>query len=243
MDRRQGERRDPNSLHNYIYCHADPSDRVDPTGYADIGFAGFAPDIVTPQGWPATPEIVAYAYRQDTGIACFGFSPSEEEQLRAAVKIAMQMASEAVESMKDVTYDNVTGRYVRWFGERDEYRIKAVKRVWDRVEAALKYDFLKFEAHQPRYFTSDRNYMGNSIIDSRNMFCLRVGDGSEGFWTAPLRGEDSKAGTIIHEISHMYASTHDHAYGTIDCKHLAVDEPKKAVDNADSYEFFAEFGK
>lgn len=62
------------------------------------------------------------------------------------------------------------------------------------------------------------------------------------FWNAPLTGTDSKAGTLIHEMSHFnaVASTDDWAYGQSAAKALAISDPTKALDNADSHEYFAE---
>lgn len=62
------------------------------------------------------------------------------------------------------------------------------------------------------------------------------------FWSAPATGTDSKAGTLVHEMSHftVVAGTDDHAYGQTAAKTLAVSNPALAVDNADSHEYFAE---
>lgn len=62
------------------------------------------------------------------------------------------------------------------------------------------------------------------------------------FWSAPPTGTDSKAGTLIHEMSHftVVADTDDHAYGQAACKALANSNPAAARDNADSHEYFAE---
>ncbi|WP_342376489.1 M35 family metallo-endopeptidase [Myxococcus stipitatus] len=62
------------------------------------------------------------------------------------------------------------------------------------------------------------------------------------FWPAPPTGTDSKAGTLIHEMSHftVVADTDDHAYGQSACKTLANSNPARARDNADSHEYFAE---
>ncbi|HWU86808.1 MAG TPA: M35 family metallo-endopeptidase [Kofleriaceae bacterium] len=62
------------------------------------------------------------------------------------------------------------------------------------------------------------------------------------FWQAPLSGTDSKGGTLIHEMSHfnVVASTDDWAYGQSAAKSLAISDPSKALDNADSHEYFAE---
>lgn len=62
------------------------------------------------------------------------------------------------------------------------------------------------------------------------------------FWTAPTTGTDSKAGTLVHEMSHfnVVAATDDWAYGQSAAKSLAISNPTKALDNADSHEYFAE---
>ena len=62
------------------------------------------------------------------------------------------------------------------------------------------------------------------------------------FWNAPNLGIDSKAGTLVHETSHftVVAGTSDYAYGTSACQRLATSNPKKAINNADSHEYFAE---
>jgi peptidyl-Lys metalloendopeptidase len=51
-----------------------------------------------------------------------------------------------------------------------------------------------------------------------------------------------QGGTLIHESSHftINGGTVDDAYGQSDCELLAKSNPKLAVDNADSHEYFAE---
>jgi peptidyl-Lys metalloendopeptidase len=63
------------------------------------------------------------------------------------------------------------------------------------------------------------------------------------FWSAPDSGTDSKFGVLIHEVSHEVAGTDDHAYGETNCKNLAINDSGKAVDNADSHEYFSEHFK
>jgi peptidyl-Lys metalloendopeptidase len=62
------------------------------------------------------------------------------------------------------------------------------------------------------------------------------------FWQAPLSGTDSKGGTLVHEMSHfdVVAGTDDHAYGQSAAKSLAISDPTRALNNADSHEYFAE---
>jgi peptidyl-Lys metalloendopeptidase len=62
------------------------------------------------------------------------------------------------------------------------------------------------------------------------------------FWSAPATGTDSKAGTLVHETSHftVVAGTQDYAYGQSACRSLAISNPTRARNNADSHEYFAE---
>jgi peptidyl-Lys metalloendopeptidase len=57
-----------------------------------------------------------------------------------------------------------------------------------------------------------------------------------------VTGTDSRAGTLIHEMSHfdVVTDTDDWAYGQAACKRLAKRSPTRALDNADSHEYFAE---
>ena len=57
-----------------------------------------------------------------------------------------------------------------------------------------------------------------------------------------LTGTDSKAGTLIHEMSHftVVAGTDDYVYGQAGAKNLAITNPNNAVNNADNHEYFAE---
>jgi peptidyl-Lys metalloendopeptidase len=65
----------------------------------------------------------------------------------------------------------------------------------------------------------------------------------EAFWTAPNAGGfDTKAGTLIHELSHFsnLCGTNDWVYGVNGARNLAITNPSRAVSNADNYEYFSE---
>ena len=49
-------------------------------------------------------------------------------------------------------------------------------------------------------------------------------------------------GTLVHEMSHftVVAGTDDWAYGQSAAAALAVSNPARAIENADSHEYFAE---
>ena len=59
------------------------------------------------------------------------------------------------------------------------------------------------------------------------------------FFSAPDRGDDTKKGTVLHELTHMILNTEDHVYGQEEAMKLAA-TPQRALENADSYEYFVE---
>jgi peptidyl-Lys metalloendopeptidase len=89
-----------------------------------------------------------------------------------------------------------------------------------------------------RYATVTNHFTAISVYPNQpyKIYLCRV------FWQAPLSGTDSKAGTLIHEMSHfdVVAGTDDVVYGQTGAKALAIDDPNLAITNADSHEYFAE---
>jgi peptidyl-Lys metalloendopeptidase len=69
---------------------------------------------------------------------------------------------------------------------------------------------------------------------------LSIANYCPSFFSLPDNGTDSKWGTILHELSHGYGGTVDHAYGQARCRQLAVFAPHLAVENADSYQYYLE---
>jgi hypothetical protein len=57
----------------------------------------------------------------------------------------------------------------------------------------------------------------------------------------PATGEDSRAGTITHEMSHftIIGGPRDHAYGTVRCKALARRSAALALTSAANFELWA----
>ena len=55
-------------------------------------------------------------------------------------------------------------------------------------------------------------------------------------------GTGTRAGTLIHEISHftVVADTEDHCYSRRACAAMALSAPGDALTNADSYQYFVE---
>ena len=62
------------------------------------------------------------------------------------------------------------------------------------------------------------------------------------FYKTDYSGYNSKPGVLIHESTHFRATgdTEDYAYGFLEARKLAIDNPDLAVKNADNYEYYAE---
>ena len=61
------------------------------------------------------------------------------------------------------------------------------------------------------------------------------------FWQSPLTGTDSKAGPLIHKMSHftVVAGKDDYIYGQAGTKCLTINNPSQTINNADNHEYFA----
>jgi peptidyl-Lys metalloendopeptidase len=124
-------------------------------------------------------------------------------------------------------------RYTTWFGAYTSQRYSTVRQHFVDIDAALDQNAGQIKIN----CGCNQNYYAY-VYPTRpyEIFVCRV------FWTAPLTGTDSKAGTLIHETSHfnVVAGTDDHVYGQAGAKSLAISDPAAAIDNADSHEYFAE---
>lgn len=124
-------------------------------------------------------------------------------------------------------------RYVTWFGVLDATRYNLVKTHFTNVLTAV-------DTANPMHFDctcTDAGVYAYVYPDSPYEIYL-----CGAFWSAPTTGTDSKAGTLIHEITHftVVAGTDDYAYGQTAAKALAISNPAQAVMNADSHEYFSE---
>lgn len=122
-------------------------------------------------------------------------------------------------------------RYTTWFGLYNSSRYSTATSHFSAIKTAMDSAPVTFDCGCKKnyyaYVYPARPYV---------IYLCRV------FWAAPLTGTDSKAGTLIHEMSHFnaVASTNDYVYGQSGAKSLAISDPNKAVNNADNHEYFAE---
>lgn len=120
-------------------------------------------------------------------------------------------------------------RYVEWFGAHTTVRFNKVKLNYTAVKTRMEtiqftYDLTGSGCGSGVFAYT---YKGTSTI----WFC-------DQFWAASATGTDSKAGTVLHEHTHSDASTDDNVYGQASCRAMAINQPNKAIANADSHEYY-----
>jgi peptidyl-Lys metalloendopeptidase len=137
----------------------------------------------------------------------------------------------ASDSLNYLTSGATGARYTTWFGAYTSARYSTAKSHFTNIKNAMDTASMNFDCGcKKRYYA----YVYPN--QPYNIYLCSV------YWQAPAKGTDSKAGTLIHETSHfsIIAGTDDWVYGQAGAKNLAITDPNKAVDNADSHEYFAE---
>ena len=123
--------------------------------------------------------------------------------------------------------------YTTWFGVYTNARAKKVKKVCNKCRKGLKNNAVTYVINPSRCqsnwnaFTSKGSKTVNlcPAYHGKGVFCVSSG--------AP-----TKEGILAHEWTHAFGRTDDNAYGETANKNLARTNPDKAVNNADTYEYW-----
>jgi peptidyl-Lys metalloendopeptidase len=156
-------------------------------------------------------------------------SATQQSQIATAVTNATAYATNASAYLGA----NKPGpRYTTWFGAYNAGRYSTVASHFTAITAAFNTANLVVDC-------SCRKKTTYAYVFANQPYKIYV---CGAFWSAPVTGTDSKAGTLVHEMSHftVVAGTDDWAYGQPAAKSLAISNPAQAIDNADSHEYFAE---
>lgn len=155
---------------------------------------------------------------------------SEQTTISQAVNNATSYSSNSLSYLNGKLWNTVGPRYTTWFGAADSGRFNTVKSHFTNITSAFNTAPIVVDCS-----CSDSYY---AYVYKNQPYKIYV---CNAFWSAPATGTDSKAGTLVHEMSHftVVADTDDWAYGQTAAKKLAK-RPTKAIDNADSHEYFAE---
>jgi peptidyl-Lys metalloendopeptidase len=155
-------------------------------------------------------------------------STSRQSDLNTARNNAVTYSSGANSYLQAGT---VGSRYTTWFGTYQSSRYSTVRSHFVSILDAMDNASVTFSCT-----CTDSAY---AYVYSNQPYTIYL---CNAFWSAPALGTDSKAGTLVHEMSHfnVVAGTSDYAYGQTAAKRLASTNPKRAINNADSHEYFAE---
>jgi peptidyl-Lys metalloendopeptidase len=203
--------------------------------YATTGMRPAAGTLASPPAaiWidgrlPRGAQAPAKQAASSGGLEFSKCSNAQQEQLAAAVDAGRSMTVDAHAYMTAATGGP---RYGTWFGASDVGRATSVSTHFTAIRDAFETKPLKIDCGcTASYF---------AYVYPAQPYTIYV---CKAFWTAPLTGTDSRGGTLLHELSHfdVVAATDDHVYGQQGAAELARSDPARAVNNADSHEYFGE---
>ncbi|KAF9459386.1 deuterolysin M35 metalloprotease [Collybia nuda] len=173
----------------------------------------------------------------DSGIGAqatfVGCSASQQNVINAVATAAKTYVFNAISYLEAHTVP--TPRFITWFGAFQTTRYNAVLSNFNSL-TTRGYEFTGWEYDCTQVACNPGDYAIVVPNDYGVVYLCSL------FWTAPLTGKNSQAGTLVHEGTHFLATagTKDFALGQPACQALALANPNQAVNNADSYEYFAE---
>jgi peptidyl-Lys metalloendopeptidase len=137
--------------------------------------------------------------------------------------------------------------FTRWFGKYNTKSAEIVRRNVKSIVGAIRTGAVTTECVNVgvglcdkdtyAFVNSDSHYLVNLCPKFFEMPTMKDLDDFE-----ISEGNGTRAGTIIHEISHftIVAATEDICYARDVCAEMAIDAPLDAIMNADSYQYFVE---
>lgn len=177
-----------------------------------------------------TESLAAKGPAPDPSLGPLSFTKCTTTQ-QATVTQAISAASTMATGANSYMGGSLGARYTKWFGAADTARINKVKANFAAIKGAFDSQPITVDCGcKKTYF---------AYVYPNQPYTIYV---CKAFWTAPMTGTDSKGGTLVHEMSHFTATagTDDWVYGQSGAASLAISDPSKAIDNADSHEYFSE---
>ncbi|MEW6981667.1 M35 family metallo-endopeptidase [Colwelliaceae bacterium 6471] len=158
-------------------------------------------------------------------------SNAQKTDIVSALAAADQIANDSVAYLNSHSANNTSARYETWFGAATSARYNTAVAHFDAINDAID--------NQPVAFDCSCKKSYFAYVYPTQPYKVYL---CSAFWNANELGTDSRAGTIIHELSHFnaVAGTDDVVYGQSGAKSLATSNPDQALNNADSHEYFAE---
>ncbi len=164
----------------------------------------------------------------EAGLTYSQCSASQQTSIASAMTAAKTMANGATAYLNAGTAGT---RYTKWFGSYNATRYTTVKSHFTAIKDALD--------NKPVVVDCSCKESYYAYVYPTQPYKIYV---CNAFWSAPTSGTDSKGGTLVHETSHFnaVAATDDWAYGQSAAASLATSNVTRAIDNADSHEYFGE---
>jgi peptidyl-Lys metalloendopeptidase len=192
-----------------------------------------APMYLWLEGRTAKAALPQASLAVGAAAASLGFtscSASQQSTIASAVSSATNYARGAASYLAGTPA--ATSRYTTWFGALSTAR-------WNTVKTHFNNEVSAFTTQAITVDCKCKTTNTYAYVYPTQPYKIYV---CGAFWRAPLTGTDSKAGTLVHEMSHfnVVAGTDDWAYGQSPARSLANTDPARAIDNADSHEYFAE---
>ena len=156
-------------------------------------------------------------------------SNAQQESITKAFTAGTAMAADGLEHLSSRKQQGP--RYVNWFGPHEAARVTTLTNNFTAIKNAFETKPVKVDCG------CDEPYF--AYVYPAQPYNIYV---CQAFWTAPLTGTDSMGGTLLHEMSHfdIVSGTDDHVYGQSAAAELARTAPERAINNADSHEYFGE---
>lgn len=177
------------------------------------------------------PELQAQGVVTGQSLSYSGACTSTEQSaISTAVSSAKTYANNTSTYLNGIS--SGTTRYTTWFGSYTSTRLSTARSHFTNIKNAF--------ANAAIVVDCSCNDSGTyAYVYPSSPYKIYV---CGAFWSAPNTGTDSRAGTLIHEMSHftVVAGTDDWVYGQSAAKSLAISNPTNALDNADNHEYIAE---
>ena len=160
-------------------------------------------------------------------------SASQQAEISSDLDASEVITREAISALENLPVNErpSSPRYLQWFGTYSALRYNTVLDTYQTAAARMADGSVEFNCDCNEEF-----FAFVFPIDPYKVYLCNA------YWRADQLGTDSRAGTILHELSHFpeIGDTNDFAYGAVDVSNLAISNPNNAVFNADSIEYFAE---
>lgn len=178
---------------------------------------------------PRGAAVPALAAPTGSGLSYAQCSNAQQETIAGAMAAGTEMAAGGLAYL--TSGKEQAQRYITWFGALDAARQATVTKNFTAIKDAFETKPVKVDCG------CNEDYF--AYVYPARPYTIWV---CKAFWAAALTGTDSMAGTLLHELSHfdIVAGTDDHVYGQSGAADMARTAPQRAINNADSHEYFGE---